>query len=86
MMIAVTHIGGIWRPGDILPEDLPEETRAWLRAAGAVREEGAPEPEAPEPEAPVEYDDEAEAEEIDVMDGIVNEAPKPARKKGGSRR
>ena len=88
MMIAVTHIGGQWRPGDILPDGLPRETVEWLLAAGAIRMEGTPPPaaEAEEPERQEEFDDTAEAEEIDVMDGIVEEKPKAARKKGGTRR
>ena len=95
MYIATTYIGGAYTPGEILPDDFPAEKLAWLIKAGAVRKaESAPsmpdfEPEAmvdgeasqEEPEADTnEIDEEAEAPEIDVMAGIVKDAPEPAPK------
>lgn len=98
MYIATTYIGGAYTPGEILPDDFLEEKLAWLIEAGAVRKaESAPsmpdfepeamvEAEAPqeEPEADTnEIDEEENAPEIDVMDGIVQNAEplKPAAKR-----
>ena len=89
MMSAVKHIGGRWRPGDVLPDDLPRATIEWLTAAGAIRMESAHEapPTVSPPEEPEdEFDDEAVAEEIDAMDGIIADKPKTGRRKGGSRK
>jgi len=86
MYIATTYIGGVYTPGDPIPDDFSAEKLAWLIQAGAVRKAAsAPsmpdfEPEATEeadapqevPEAEVnEIDEEEEAPEIDVMAGIV---------------
>lgn len=96
MYIAVTYIGSRYVPGEIISEDTPKEKLDWLKRAGAIREAAAPEdkgpeaqapdpePDDPETEAPEdEIDEDAEAPEIDVMDGVVaaekEEPKKPAK-------
>jgi len=37
MYVALKHIGGKYTPGEILPDDLPDDTLKWLFEAGAIR-------------------------------------------------
>ena len=87
MYIAIKYIGKKYTPGEILPDNLPADEVKWLLEAGAIRK-AAPAPGRPtvpeetEEEPEDEIDEEAEAPEIDVMDGLVTapaEEEKPAR-------
>lgn len=137
MYISNGYIGRRFTPGEILPDDLPEEEVKWLLEAGAIRKaapapassvrdetdeaekereramlrknyeaqlaalgygpdgnplsdvpkEDKPDDDAPDDDAPDngepedEIDEEAEAPEIDAMDGIVSEAEEPKTKR-----
>ncbi len=37
MYVALNHIGGKYTPGEILPDNLPDDTLKWLLEAGAIR-------------------------------------------------
>ncbi len=101
MYIAVTYIGGKYVPGEVIDDDIPQETLEWLIKSGAVRQ-SAYEPEqaaavAPEPEAAAEeppkaeyttepaYDVDDDAREIDAMEGIVKPKAKRKTAKGGKK-
>ena len=45
MYIAITYIGGVFTPGEVLPDDYPADKLEWLIKAGAVRQ-AAPAPSA----------------------------------------
>lgn len=96
MYTALAFIGNDFTPGEILPDDTDAELIHRLLKAGAIRET-APMPEAPKAQEPApvpeeetvtdeaevtEIDEEEEAPEIDIMDGIVQDEPKSAAKKG----
>jgi hypothetical protein len=99
MYIAKSYIGREFVPGEVLPDDLPEEVVERLLRAGAIREvEGVAVSAAPlaptdppadpegEPEDPEsEIDDDAEPEEIDVTAGIVTD-PAPEKPKRTARK
>ena len=51
MYIAITYIGGMYVPGEVVSEDMPKERLEWLIRAGAVRK-AAPAPAATDAEQP----------------------------------
>lgn len=76
MYIALNYIGNRYTPGEVIGDDLPEETLKWMQAKGAVKlvpdaDEPKAQTEAPEapaelPEPPAEAAEEAEADDEDV--------------------
>lgn len=73
MYIAVTYIGGKYVPGEVISEDMPEESLNWLIQSGAVRKA------APAPLAAVdsdqEPDDEASDEDAQEADEALDDEP-----------
>jgi len=73
MYIAVTYIGGKYIPGEVISEDMPEESLNWLIQSGAVRKA------APAPLAAVdsdqEPDDEASDEDTQGADEALDDEP-----------
>lgn len=79
MYIALKYIGGKYTPGEILPDNLPDDTLKWLLEAGAIRKTApAPfvpadnevtTPESTEPQKePQTLDGDADTEEDDAND------------------
>lgn len=73
MYIAVTYIGGKYIPGEVISEDMSEESLSWLIQSGAVRKA------APAPLAAVdsdqEPDDEASDEDTQGADEALDDEP-----------
>ena len=90
MYIAVSYIGNKYTPGEILPDNLPDDQVKWLLEAGAIRSatpapapaameepEGDEEEDAPNTEEPEggEEDDASNSEELE--DEIDDDAQAP---------
>ena len=73
MYIAVTYIGGKYVPGEVISEDMPEESLNWLIRSGAVRK-AAPAPLAAVDSDP-EPDDEASDENAQGADEALDDEP-----------